>query len=113
LIISYFLGCSWSHHSISFAAGVSYSTFFVKCLLQDTFAKYTAMTSFERPLLNGIAYAERIFPHEKEMFERKHGWIMKTMNREAAPLQDEYAPVIFSQDTVSYLARMDMMSGEV
>lgn len=79
---------------------------------QDTFAKYTAMTSFERPLLNGIAYAERIFPHEKEMFERKHGWIMKTMNREAAPLQEEYAPVIFSQDTVSYLARMDMMSGE-
>jgi histidine kinase 2/3/4 (cytokinin receptor) len=81
--------------------------------MQDTFAKYTAMTSFERPLLNGIAYAERIFPHEKEMFERKHGWIMKTMNREAAPLQEEYAPVIFSQDTVSYLARMDMMSGEV
>lgn len=70
------------------------------------------MTSFERPLLNGIAYAERIFPHEKEMFERQHGWIMRTMNQEAAPLQDEYAPVIFSQETVSYLARMDMMSGE-
>ncbi|CAM0944275.1 unnamed protein product [Alopecurus aequalis] len=70
------------------------------------------MTSFERPLLNGVAYAQRIFPHEKEMFERQHGWIMKTMSREGAALQDEYAPVIFSQDTVSYLARMDMMSGE-
>ncbi|XP_044404356.1 probable histidine kinase 6 [Triticum aestivum] len=79
---------------------------------QDTFAKYTARTSFERPLLNGVAYAQRLFPHEKETFERQHGWIMRTMNREAAPLQDEYAPVIFSQDTVSYLARMDMMSGE-
>ncbi|KQK02010.1 probable histidine kinase 6 [Brachypodium distachyon] len=79
---------------------------------QDTFAKYTARTSFERPLLNGVAYAQRIFPHEKETFERQHGWNMKTMNQEAAPLQDEYAPVIFSQDTVSYLARMDMYSGE-
>jgi histidine kinase 2/3/4 (cytokinin receptor) len=109
LIISYFLGCSWSF-KYQFGANVLLYSFGE---MQDTFAKYTAMTSFERPLLNGIAYAERIFPHEKEMFERKHGWIMKTMNREAAPLQDEYAPVIFSQDTVSYLARMDMMSGEV
>ncbi|KAL5207629.1 hypothetical protein ABZP36_032064 [Zizania latifolia] len=79
---------------------------------QDTFAKYTARTSFERPLLNGVAYAQRIFHHEREMFERQQGWIMNTMKREAAPPQDEYAPVIFSQDTVSYLARIDMMSGE-
>lgn len=46
------------------------------------------------------------------MFENQQGWIMKTMKRQAAPPQDEYAPVIFSQDTVSYLARIDMMSGE-
>uniref|UniRef100_A0A0D9VKS6 histidine kinase n=1 Tax=Leersia perrieri TaxID=77586 RepID=A0A0D9VKS6_9ORYZ len=79
---------------------------------QDTFAKYTARTSFERPLLNGVAYAQRIFHHEREMFESQQGWIMKTMKREAAPPQDEYAPVIFSQDSISYLSRIDMMSGE-
>ncbi|XP_008677810.1 histidine kinase isoform X1 [Zea mays] len=79
---------------------------------QDTFAKYTARTSFERPLLNGVAYAQRVFHHEREMFESQQGWIMNTMQREPAPPQVEYAPVIFSQDTVSYLARIDMMSGE-
>ncbi|XP_062222078.1 probable histidine kinase 6 isoform X2 [Phragmites australis] len=79
---------------------------------QDTFAKYTGRTSFERPLLNGVAYAHRLIHHEREMFESQQGWIMNTMKREAAPRQDEYAPVIFSQDTVSYLARIDMMSGE-
>jgi hypothetical protein len=47
------------------------------------------------------------------MFESQQGWIMNTMQREPAPPQVEYAPVIFSQDTVSYLARIDMMSGEV
>ncbi|XP_066332473.1 probable histidine kinase 6 isoform X3 [Miscanthus floridulus] len=78
----------------------------------DTFAKYTARTSFERPLLNGVAYAQRVFHHEREMFESQQGWIMNTMQQEPAPPRDEYAPVIFSQDTVSYLARIDMMSGE-
>ncbi|EES07292.1 hypothetical protein BDA96_04G260700 [Sorghum bicolor] len=78
----------------------------------DTFATYTARTSFERPLLNGVAYAQRVFHHEREMFESQQGWIMNTMQREPAPPRDEYAPVIFSQDTVSYLARIDMMSGE-
>lgn len=79
---------------------------------QDTFAKYTARTSFERPLLNGVAFAQRVFHHEREMFESQQGWVMNTMQREPAPPQVEYAPVIFSQDTVSYLARIDMMSGE-
>jgi hypothetical protein len=83
------------------------------CPLQDTFAKYTARTSFERPLLNGVAFAQRVFHHEREMFESQQGWVMNTMQREPAPPQVEYAPVIFSQDTVSYLARIDMMSGEV
>ena len=85
----------------------------VLCSLQETFAKYTGRTSFERPLLNGVAYAQRVFHHEREMFESQQGWIMNTMKRELAPPQIEYAPVIFSQDTVSYLARIDMMSGEV
>jgi histidine kinase 2/3/4 (cytokinin receptor) len=84
-----------------------------QCVLQDTFAKYTARTSFERTLLNGVAYAQRVFHHEREMFESQQGWIMNTMQREPAPPRDEYAPVIFFQDTVSYLARIDMMSGEV
>lgn len=78
----------------------------------ETFAKYTGRTSFERPLLTGVAYAQRVFHHEREMFESQQGWIMNTMKRELAPPQIEYAPVIFSQDTVSYLARIDMMSGE-
>lgn len=30
-----------------------------------------------------------------------------------APVQDEYAPVIFSQDTMSHIVSIDMMSGEV
>ncbi|BAS80825.1 Os02g0738400 [Oryza sativa Japonica Group] len=98
------------------ALAILISTFhfekFPSAIDQDTFAKYTARTSFERPLLNGVAYAQRIFHHEREMFENQQGWIMKTMKRQAAPPQDEYAPVIFSQDTVSYLARIDMMSGE-
>ncbi|KAF8729516.1 hypothetical protein HU200_017455 [Digitaria exilis] len=80
---------------------------------QETFAKYTGRTSFERPLLNGVAYAQRLFHHEREMFERQQGWTMITMKeRMPAPRQDEYAPVVFSQDTLKYLAKIDMMSGE-
>lgn len=30
-----------------------------------------------------------------------------------APIQDEYAPVIFSQETVSHIVSIDMMSGKV
>nr|CAB3447875.1 unnamed protein product [Digitaria exilis] len=80
---------------------------------QETFAKYTGRTSFERPLLNGVAYAQRLFHHEREMFESQQGWTMITMKeRMPAPRQDEYAPVVFSQDTLKYLAKIDMMSGE-
>jgi histidine kinase 2/3/4 (cytokinin receptor) len=46
-------------------------------------------------------------------FERQHGWTIKTMEREPSPIRDEYAPVIFSQETVSYIESLDMMSGEV
>ncbi|OMO72517.1 hypothetical protein COLO4_27599 [Corchorus olitorius] len=79
---------------------------------QETFAEYTARTSFERPLLSGVAYAERVVHSEREKFERQHGWTIKTMEREPSPIRDEYAPVIFSQETVSYIESLDMMSGE-
>ncbi|XVE85572.1 hypothetical protein DITRI_Ditri17bG0101200 [Diplodiscus trichospermus] len=79
---------------------------------QETFAEYTARTAFERPLLSGVAYAERVVHSEREKFERQHGWIIKTMQREPSPIRDEYAPVIFSQETVSYIESLDMMSGE-
>jgi hypothetical protein len=81
--------------------------------LQDTFADYTARTSFERPLLSGVAYAQRVVHAERESFERQQGWIIKTMKHEPSPVQDEYAPVIYSQETVSYIEGLDMMSGEV
>ncbi|XP_009600233.1 histidine kinase 4 [Nicotiana tomentosiformis] len=79
---------------------------------QKTFAEYTARTAFERPLLSGVAYAERVLNSEREEFERQHGWTIKTMEREASPIRDEYSPVIFSQETVSYIESLDMMSGE-
>ncbi|XP_066369194.1 probable histidine kinase 4 [Miscanthus floridulus] len=79
---------------------------------QDTFAEYTARTSFERPLLSGVAYAQRVEHADREGFERQQGWIIKTMKHEPSPVQDEYAPVVYSQETVSYIEGLDMMSGE-
>ncbi|KAG2535694.1 hypothetical protein PVAP13_9NG129673 [Panicum virgatum] len=79
---------------------------------QDTFADYAARTSFERPLLSGVAYALRVVHADRESFERQQGWIIKTMKHEPSPVQDEYAPVIYSQETVSYIEGLDMMSGE-
>ncbi|XP_047973475.1 histidine kinase 4-like isoform X1 [Salvia hispanica] len=80
---------------------------------QETFAEYTARTAFERPLLSGVAYAQRILNSEREEFERRHGWTIRTMEEEEpSPVRDEYAPVIFSQETVSYIESLDMMSGE-
>ncbi|KAE8705415.1 Histidine kinase 4 [Hibiscus syriacus] len=79
---------------------------------RETFAEYTARTAFERPLLSGVAYAERVVHSEREEFERQHGWTIKTMEREPSPIREEYAPVIFSQETVSYIESLDMMSGE-
>ncbi|BAT02299.1 Os07g0576700 [Oryza sativa Japonica Group] len=64
---------------------------------QDTFAVYVARTSFERPLLSGVAYAQRVVHADRESFERQQGWIIKTMKHEPSPAQDEYAPVIYSQ----------------
>ncbi|XP_010271197.1 PREDICTED: histidine kinase 4 isoform X2 [Nelumbo nucifera] len=79
---------------------------------QETFAEYTARTAFERPLLSGVAYAQRVVHSEREKFEKQQGWTIKTMEKEPSPVRDEYAPVIFSQETVSHIESLDMMSGE-
>ncbi|KAH6826656.1 CHASE domain containing histidine kinase protein [Perilla frutescens var. hirtella] len=79
---------------------------------QETFAQYTARTAFERPLLSGVAYAQRILNSEREGFERQHGWTIRIMEKEPSSVRDEYAPVIFSQETVSYIESLDMMSGK-
>ncbi|XP_042446722.1 probable histidine kinase 5 [Zingiber officinale] len=94
---------------------------------QQTFAEYTGRTAFERPLMSGVAYALRVLHAEREEFEKKHGWRIKKMETEdqslvkddynpeeldPSPVQDEYAPVILSQETVSHIVSIDMMSGK-
>lgn len=95
--------------------------------LQKTFGEYTERTAFERPLTSGVAYALKVPHSEREQFEKQHGWTIKKMetedqtlvqdcipdNLDPAPIQDEYAPVIFSQETVSHIVSIDMMSGKV
>lgn len=82
-------------------------------LLQETFAEYAARTAFERPLLTGVAYAPRVVDAQREQFERQHGWTIKTMEREPSPVRDEYAPVMFYQESLTHIKSLDMMSGEV
>jgi hypothetical protein len=60
-----------------------------------------------------VAYAQRVKHADRDAFERQQGWIIKTMKHEPSPEQDEYAPVIYSQETISYIEGLDMMSGEV
>uniref|UniRef100_A0A7N0TE46 histidine kinase n=1 Tax=Kalanchoe fedtschenkoi TaxID=63787 RepID=A0A7N0TE46_KALFE len=93
---------------------------------QKTFSEYTERTAFERPLTSGVAYALKVTHSEREEFERLHGWTIKRMqtedqtlvqdctteNLEPAPVQEEYAPVVFSQETVSHIVSIDMMSGK-
>lgn len=93
---------------------------------QKTFEEYTERTAFERPLTSGVAYALRVRHSEREELEKLHGWTIKKMesedqtlaqdyipaNLDPAPDQDEYAPVIFSQQTVSHIVSIDMMSGK-
>ncbi|PKI53767.1 hypothetical protein CRG98_025848 [Punica granatum] len=100
---------------------------------QKTFSEYTERTAFERPLTSGVAYALKVIHSEREQFEREHGWTIKKLgwatkemesedqtlvhdsnpgNLDPVPEQDEYAPVIFSQETVSHIISMDMMSGK-
>lgn len=63
--------------------------------------------------MSGVAYAQRVVHSERERFEKQHGWVIKTMERVPSGVRDEYAAVIFAQETVSYLESIDMMSGEV
>ncbi|KAK8669354.1 hypothetical protein V6N13_106787 [Hibiscus sabdariffa] len=93
---------------------------------QKTFGEYTERTSFERPLTSGVAYALKVLHSEREQFEKQHGWTIKKMetedqtlvqdclteNLDPAPIKDEYAPVIFSQETVAHIVSIDMMSGK-
>nr|POF04978.1 histidine kinase 2 [Quercus suber] len=93
---------------------------------QKTFGAYTERTAFERPLTSGVAYALKVPHSERELFEKQHGWTIKKMETEdqtlvqdcipekldPAPIHDEYAPVIFSQETVSHIVSIDMMSGK-
>jgi arabidopsis histidine kinase 2/3/4 (cytokinin receptor) len=97
--------------------------------MQRTFASYTERTAFERPLTSGVAYAVRVLHYEREQFEEQQGWIIKRMDTleqnpvhkndyaveelEPSPLQEEYAPVIFAQDTISHVISVDMLSGKV
>ncbi|KAK9277771.1 hypothetical protein L1049_007318 [Liquidambar formosana] len=95
---------------------------------QRTFARYTERTAFERPLTSGVAYAVRVLHSEREQFEKQQGWTIKRMdtleqtpvhkddyaseNLEPSPIQEEYAPVIFAQDTISHVVSLDMLSGK-
>ena len=97
--------------------------------LQRTFARYTDKTSFERPLTSGVAYAVRVLHDEREQFEIQQGWTIKRMDKdeqnpvhedeyhpedlEPSPVQKEYAPVIFAQETVAHVISLDMLSGKV
>ncbi|KAE9596421.1 putative histidine kinase [Lupinus albus] len=94
---------------------------------QKIFGEYTESTAFERPLTSGVAYAMKVLHSDRMHFERQHGWTIKKMetenealvqdcipeNLDPAPFQDEYAPVIFAQETVSHIVSIGMMSGKV
>ncbi|CAA6659963.1 unnamed protein product [Spirodela intermedia] len=83
---------------------------------QMTFARYTERTAFERPLTS------------RADFERQHGWTIKRMDaqdqspardddfatefQQTSPVQEEYAPVIFAQDTVKHVVSLDLFSGK-
>ncbi|KAG2549534.1 hypothetical protein PVAP13_9KG357000 [Panicum virgatum] len=68
----------------------------------------------------------QVLHSEREQFEQQHGWKIKKMEAgdqslvhdynpeklEPSPVQDEYAPVIFSQETVKHIISIDMMSGK-
>ncbi|EFJ31147.1 cytokinin receptor [Selaginella moellendorffii] len=71
-------------------------------------------TSFERPLMSGVAYAHKVEHWQRRAFEEEMGWSIKEMRSNAPRAQnlDEYAPTVLSQNTLAHLASVDMMSGE-
>lgn len=72
-----------------------------------------------------MAYAVKVLHSEREEFEKQHGWSIKRMDSEVhkddyntddlepSPIQDEYAPVIFAQDTIKHVISVDVLSGKV
>lgn len=71
-----------------------------------------------------MAYAVRVLHSEREQFEKQQGWTIKQMTPvdkdeynpdelEPSPIQQEYAPVIFAQDTVAHVISLDMLTGKV
>ncbi|KAK9682892.1 hypothetical protein RND81_10G104600 [Saponaria officinalis] len=94
--------------------------------IQKTFARYTDRTAFERPLTSGVAYAVRVLLTERESFEKQQGWTIKRMDEEntvqeddfdveklePSPVQKEYAPVIFGQDTIAHMVSVDLLTGK-
>ncbi|KAJ6825759.1 putative histidine kinase 3 [Iris pallida] len=95
---------------------------------QMTFARYAETTAFERPLTSGVAYAVKVLHSERAEFEKQQGWTIKKMDSqdqspareddlgletpETSPVQEEYAPVIFAQDTFKHVISFDMLSGK-
>ncbi|KAF9593480.1 hypothetical protein IFM89_023297 [Coptis chinensis] len=47
---------------------------------------------------------------EEEDYSAVHDYIPEKLD--PSPVKDEYAPVIFSQETVSHIVSIDMMSGK-
>ncbi|XP_051122112.1 histidine kinase 3-like [Andrographis paniculata] len=95
---------------------------------QRTFAWFTEKTGFERPLTSGVAYAVRVLHADRDEFEVRQGWSIKRMDNveqtpvhedeydpadlEPSPVQEEYAPVVFAQDTVAHIISIDVLSGK-
>lgn len=71
----------------------------------------------------------RVLNSEREQFEKRQGWTIKRMDTveqnpvhkndyalealEPSPVHEEYAPVIFAQDTISHVISVDVLSGKV
>lgn len=113
-------------HSLAILVSTFYHGMEPSGLDQKTFEEYTEKTTFERPLTSGVAYALKVPHSAREQFEKQQGWpirkmeddgqslakVLITEDLDPSPIQEEYAPVIFTQRTVSHLVSIDMMSGK-
>ncbi|KAJ1437843.1 CHASE domain [Sesbania bispinosa] len=72
-------------HALASLFQLSITTENPSAIDQETFAEYTARTAFERPLLSGVAYAQRVVNSEREKFEKQHGWVYKDNGKESLP----------------------------
>lgn len=71
----------------------------------------------------------KVLRSEREEFEKQQGWTIKKMynqeqppgreddavpeTHETSPVEEEYAPVIFAQDTYKHVVSFDMLTGKV